>query len=74
MEGFTGNLFDLLEDSIMEEVSFTEPEPYPVVEKLYSALVADYVPAFAARPLRVAIGGLSRLVSWIKKRKIRRWA
>lgn len=72
MEGFTSNIFGLLEDTIMEEVNFTEPEPYPVVDKMYSGLVADYLPAWLRRPAGMAARGLSKLVTALKKRRIRR--
>ncbi|MBU1670042.1 MAG: FAD-dependent monooxygenase [Actinobacteria bacterium] len=72
MEGFTDNLFGLLEDSIMQEVAFQDPEPFPAIETAYAGLVADYVPAWLARPLRALVGVLGRLESWWTKRRIRR--
>ncbi|MFH1150207.1 MAG: FAD-dependent monooxygenase [Actinomycetota bacterium] len=72
MEKFTDNLFGLLEDTIMEEVNFQEPEPYPALEKAYTGLVADYVPGFLARPLAMLVKALGRCESWWAKRKIRR--
>jgi electron transfer flavoprotein-quinone oxidoreductase len=72
MESFTDNLFDLMKDTVMEEVNFFEPEPYPILGKIYTGLIADYVPNPLQRPTKLLVGLLSRLMSWMKKRKIRR--
>jgi len=72
MESFTDNLFGLVIDSVLEEVNFFEPEPFPVVKKMYEALVADYMPAYLKAPADKLVGLIDRFVSWMKKRKIRR--
>lgn len=72
MAVFTDNLFGLVEDTIMEEVNFTEPEPYPLVEKVYGGMVEPYLPAFVKAPAGFIAKQLGRLVSWMKKRRIRR--
>ncbi len=40
MEGFTENVFELLMDTIMEDVNFLEPEPFPAVKRIYEGLVS----------------------------------
>lgn len=72
MEGFTENVFDLLIDTITEDVNFLEPEPFPAVKRIYEGLVADYVPAYLRAPADKIVDLVGRLVSWWKKRKIRR--
>ncbi len=71
METFTDNLFDFMTESILEEVNFFEPEPYPSLEKAYG-MFSDYVPRWLEPPLRLLVRGVSKLGSWYKKRKIRR--
>ena len=74
MESFTDNLFNLLIETVMEEVDFFDPEPFPVVKKAYEGLVADYIPAYLRAPTEKIVNLVDRLVSWWKKRKIRRSA
>jgi len=71
-EVFTDSLFDLLEDGIMEEVSFLEPEPYPVIARLYEKMVAEYLPVYLKKPAAAAAAFLSDLLSRLKKWRIRR--
>ncbi len=72
MESSTDNLFELAVDSFMEDVNFFEPEPYPVVKRMYEGLVADYVPSFLKTPANKLVDKIDRFMSWMKKRKIRR--
>lgn len=72
METFSDNLLELVKDSIMEEVDFFSPEPYPVLEKWYSGLLEEYVPGVLKLPLGMVVSAVSRLWSWYGKRKIRR--
>lgn len=72
MEGFTENLFDVLEDTIMEEVNFLSPEPSSMIENVYTKMVSDYLPACLRAPAGLAVKLLSKLLSFLRKRKIRR--
>ncbi len=74
MNAFTEDLFDLMEDTILEEVNFLEPKPYPVLEKVFAGMIEPYLPGFLRAPAGFLVKWLSRLVSWLNTRKTRREA
>ena len=71
MEEFTDNMFDVMTETILEEVNFFDPEPAPLMKHAYEGLVEPYVPRLLRKPASVVVGLLSKLAAWYKMRKIR---
>jgi electron transfer flavoprotein-quinone oxidoreductase len=73
MQSFTENLVDYLTEAVMEEVNFTDPEPFSYIGKGYDTIMAGYIRKnWLKLPLKLTVKAVDRLFNTYMKWKIRR--
>lgn len=63
---------EILGNSLEDEVSYLNPEPYPAGREFYLRVAENWVPGPLRRPIRTAIKALSPLGAKMTRRKIRK--
>jgi electron transfer flavoprotein-quinone oxidoreductase len=66
------NVAEIIDESFEDEVTYLNPEPYPMVQEFYFRIVENWVPDFLRKPIRTIIKALSLFGSALRRRKIRK--
>ena len=73
MKRFTDDFVEFATEAVMEEVNFTDPEPYSYIEQGYKYLYEGYIKkSWLKLPLKLMVKAVDRLFNSYMKWKIRR--